>query len=73
MFVGKCDKPNTKAPRLSSSRRWSGEDPALGYDWIAGMVEVGSVLEGKEDYYFEEMREFRKVNHSECNRPQPIL
>ena len=45
----------------------------LGYDWIAGLVDAGSQLEEKEDEYFVEMREFRKVNHSECSRPHPIL
>ena len=73
MCVGKCGQPHAKLLRLSTSQRWSGEDPALGYDWIAGLVEAGSVLEGREDGYFEEMREFRKVNHSECSRPHPIL
>ena len=61
-----------KTPRLGR-QRWAGDDPKLGYDWIAGLVEVGSQLEGKDDCYFEEMKEFRRVNCSECSRPHPAL
>ena len=66
-------QPCTKAPRLGLGQRWAGDDPLLGYDWIAGLVEAGSGLEEKEEEYFMEMKEFRKVNHAECTRPHPIL
>lgn len=49
-------------------RKYAGGDPALGYDWIAGLLDAGSYLAEHDDAYFEEMREFRRVNHDECVR-----
>ena len=68
----------TPEPVRGSSRNglppWTpGETRRLGYDWIAGLVEAGSGLEEREEGFFDEMREFRKVNHSECSRPHPLL
>ena len=62
-----------QAHKVPQQRRWAGEDPQLGYDWIAGIVESGSYLEDKDDEYFDEMLEFRRVNHSECSRPSEAL
>lgn len=70
--IGKSGTLCKKTPRLGQ-QRWAGDDPRLGYDWIAGLVETGSVLENKDEEYFVEMKEFRRVNHSECSRPHPIL
>ena len=58
-----------QAHKVPRQRRWAGEDPQLGYDWIAGIVDSGSYLEDKDDEYFDEMLEFQRVNHSECSRP----
>ena len=70
--VGQSDQP-CKMTRRVGHQRWAGDDPRLGYDWIAGLVEAGSALENKDEEYFVEMREFRRVNHSECSRPHPLL
>ena len=69
--VGKSDPPCGR--HWVGHQRWAGDDPRLGYDWIAGLVEAGSTLENKDEEYFVEMREFRRVNHSECSRPHPLL
>lgn len=71
-FLGNSGKPCKKMRRVDH-QRWAGHDPRLGYDWIAGLVEAGSALEDKDEEYFVEMREFRRVNHSECSRPRPLL
>ncbi|XP_075134644.1 migration and invasion-inhibitory protein [Leptodactylus fuscus] len=44
---------------------WSGR-PLLGYDWIAGLLEVKSPITNKSDQYFAEISEFRQVNRDEC-------
>ena len=54
-------------------RKYAGDDPALGYDWIAGLLDTGSCLAQHDDAYFEEMREFRRVNHDECSRVHESL
>lgn len=72
VYIGKSDQPCKKTRRVGH-QRWAGDDPRLGYDWIAGLVEAGSALEDKDEEYFVEMREFRRVNHSECSRPNPLL
>ena len=54
-------------------RKYAGDDPKLGYDWIAGLVEAGSCLSERDDEYFEEMKEFRRVNHSECVQPREAM
>ena len=50
-------------------RKYRGDDPRLGYDWIAGLLDSNSYLAEHDDDYFEEMKEFRLVNSSECVRP----
>ena len=55
--------------RRKFPRKYAGDDPKLGYDWIAGMVDANSCLSERDDEYFEEMKEFRRVNRSECFQP----
>ncbi|XP_033015317.1 migration and invasion-inhibitory protein isoform X1 [Lacerta agilis] len=40
--------------------------PFLGYDWIAGLLDMDSSLSEKPDQYFSELQEFRKVNREAC-------
>ncbi|XP_053256997.1 migration and invasion-inhibitory protein isoform X2 [Podarcis raffonei] len=40
--------------------------PFLGYDWIAGLLDMDSSLSEKPDHYFSELQEFRKVNREAC-------
>lgn len=54
-------------------RKYAGADPRLGYDWIAGLLDVDSSLGEREDEYFEEMKEFRRVNRSECCQSEQAL
>ena len=65
-------QPCKKAARVGS-QRWAGDAPMLGSDWIAGLVEAGSALEGKDERYFLDMKEFRRVNYQECSKPEPLL
>ena len=71
-------RPPNKTPRVTRSpareRPWRvREEERLGYDWIAGLVDAGSLLDDRDEEWFQEMREFRKVNQSECSRPHPLL
>ena len=50
-------------------RKYRSDDPRLGYDWIAGLLDSDSYLAEHDDEFFEEMKEFRLVNRSECIRP----
>lgn len=49
-----------------------GEEPCrLGYDWIAGLLDASeSYLSERDDEYFQDMKEFRRVNFEECHRPK---
>ena len=38
----------------------------LGYDWIAGMLDNDSYISQKDDSFFNDLKEFRRVNRSEC-------
>ncbi|XP_034976809.2 migration and invasion-inhibitory protein isoform X1 [Zootoca vivipara] len=40
--------------------------PFLGYDWIAGLLDMDTSLSEKPDQYFSELQEFRKVNREAC-------
>ncbi|XP_051894955.1 uncharacterized protein miip [Pristis pectinata] len=40
--------------------------PLLGYDWIAGLIDVDSPLSEKSEQYFLELQNFRRVNKEEC-------
>lgn len=51
-----------------------GTDPRLGYDWIAGLLDASeSYLSERDNEYFEEMKEFRRVNFDECHRPKEVV
>ena len=55
------------------SRRFPGGDPRLGYDWIAGLLDSSeSYLSERGDEYFEEMKEFRRVNYEECHQAEAL-
>ena len=56
-------------------RRYAGDDPALGYDWIAGLLDSDSYLgrHDDDDDFFRDIKEFRRVNRSECVQPTEAL
>ena len=55
-------------------RKYAGDDPRLGYDWIAGLLDASETyLSEKDDEYFDDIKEFRRVNHAECFRPAEAL
>ncbi|XP_029426878.1 migration and invasion-inhibitory protein [Rhinatrema bivittatum] len=41
--------------------------PLLGYDWIAGLLDMDPSLWEKSEQYFSELYEFRQVNREECS------
>uniref|UniRef100_A0A8C5QLB3 Migration and invasion inhibitory protein n=1 Tax=Leptobrachium leishanense TaxID=445787 RepID=A0A8C5QLB3_9ANUR len=45
---------------------WASHPPLLGYDWIAGVLELNSPVSDKSDQFFSEIQEFRRVNREEC-------
>ena len=52
-------------------RMYAGDDPKLGYDWIAGLIDASDTyLSERDDEYFRDMKEFRRVNCSECYKPR---
>ena len=52
---------------------YPGEDPRLGYDWIAGLLDASeSYLSERDDEYFDDMKEFRRVNFEDCHRPKEV-
>ena len=54
---------STPAPDLAAKNDRS----LLGYDWIAGMLDNDSYLSEKDDGFFEDLKEFRRVNKNECS------
>lgn len=55
-------------------RKYAGGDPRLGYDWIAGLLDSSEgYLSEKDNEYFEDIKEFRQVNHADCFRPKEAL
>ena len=38
----------------------------LGYDWIAGMLDNTTYLSERPDDYFDDLKEFRRVNKEDC-------
>lgn len=55
-------------------RKYAGDDPRLGYDWIAGLLDAsGAYLSEKDDEYFNNIKEFRQVNYADCFRPREAL
>lgn len=61
--------------RRKFPRRYAGDDPALGYDWIAGLLDSDSYLgrHDDDDDFFRDIKEFRRVNRSECVQPTEAL
>ncbi|KFQ63892.1 Migration and invasion-inhibitory protein, partial [Pelecanus crispus] len=51
--------------------RWSVR-PFLGYDWIAGLLDVNSSVAEKSDQYFAELHEFRQANKEACIHEQHL-
>jgi hypothetical protein len=41
---------------------------ALGYDWIAGVLDSDAVHGTESDSYYEELRGFRRANREECTK-----
>lgn len=72
------DDSNTQAVSKSNSRnKYPSNRPLLGYDWIAGVIDLerspgghqkadGGTTEFSEDY-LKEINEFRRVNREECS------
>ena len=55
-------------------RKYAGGDPRLGYDWIAGLLDNSEAyLSERDDEYFEDIKEFRRVNHADCFRPKEAM
>ena len=55
-------------------RKYAGGDPRLGYDWIAGLLDASEAyLSEKDNEYFEDIKEFRRVNYADCFRPKEAL
>ncbi|XP_064161015.1 migration and invasion-inhibitory protein isoform X1 [Anguilla rostrata] len=44
--------------------------PLLGYDWIAGLLDVETSLTERSEQFFTELRNFRQVNREECVHSQ---
>ncbi|XP_071751351.1 migration and invasion inhibitory protein [Centroberyx gerrardi] len=44
--------------------------PLLGYDWIAGVLDVESCLAERSEDFFNDLRTFRSVNKDECVHSQ---
>ncbi|XP_078607764.1 uncharacterized protein LOC144879822 [Branchiostoma floridae x Branchiostoma japonicum] len=42
------------------------DQPLLGYDWIAGLLDNDASSLDRSEGFFEELREFRRVNREEC-------
>ncbi len=45
------------------------DQPLLGYDWIAGVLDNEPALQDKPDQYFEDIKEFRRSNRDFCVGP----
>ncbi|NXT65567.1 MIIP protein, partial [Chaetops frenatus] len=50
---------------------WSAR-PFLGYDWIAGLLDIKSSVTEKSEQYFAELQEFRQANKETCIHQQPL-
>uniref|UniRef100_A0A8D0CC61 Migration and invasion inhibitory protein n=1 Tax=Salvator merianae TaxID=96440 RepID=A0A8D0CC61_SALMN len=46
--------------------------PFLGYDWIAGLLDMDSSLSEKSEQYFSELQDFRRVNREDCIDEQDL-
>ncbi|XP_002738548.1 uncharacterized protein LOC100375487 [Saccoglossus kowalevskii] len=69
---GKNNKSQAKVsfispdPRLPADFDERNAQPLLGYDWIAGLLENDESIAEKSQTFFDEIREFRRVNNNEC-------
>lgn len=54
-------QPSTPTAGVKTS-----DQSLLGYDWIAGMLDNDSYISQKDDSFFDELKEFRRVNRTEC-------
>lgn len=60
--------------RQTRTGGYPGGDHRLGYDWIAGLLDASeSYLSEKDDDYFRDIEEFRRVNYEDCHRPKEVL
>ncbi|XP_007441489.1 migration and invasion-inhibitory protein [Python bivittatus] len=64
-FVSDAEEPLIPADSLSAR-------PFLGYDWIAGLLEMDTSLSEKPEEYFAELQNFRQVNREACIRDQDL-
>lgn len=62
---GKCDSMNESINQYSGLDQSRGQH-LLGYDWIAGLVDNNRGLGDRSEDYFDELREFRRINRDEC-------
>lgn len=57
-------------PSPRHERSVIGDDNArrslLGYDWIAGLLDNTSYLSERPDDFFDDLKEFRRVNKKDC-------
>ncbi|XP_067328819.1 migration and invasion-inhibitory protein [Anolis sagrei] len=69
------EKPKNEAPRVTfvsdpeehaTPLGVRSTRPFLGYDWIAGLLDMDSSVTEKPDQYFSELQEFRQVNRKDC-------
>eukprot|EP00062_Callorhinchus_milii_P012791 gi/632960181/ref/XP_007896048.1/ PREDICTED: migration and invasion-inhibitory protein isoform X2 [Callorhinchus milii] len=44
--------------------------PLLGYDWIAGLMDIDCSLSERAEQYFTDLQDFRRVNKEECIREE---
>ena len=49
------------------------EKSFLGYDWIAGLLDNESNVTDEPEKYFEEIKEFRRVNRDECINSKSLI
>ncbi|GCC32718.1 uncharacterized protein miip [Chiloscyllium punctatum] len=56
------------SPKEESSLRAQVQavQPFLGYDWIAGLMDINSPMSEKSEQYFLDLQDFRRVNKDEC-------
>ncbi|XP_033097892.1 migration and invasion-inhibitory protein-like [Anneissia japonica] len=40
--------------------------PLLGYDWIAGLLDAEDTISERSDAFFDELKDFRRVNKEDC-------
>ncbi|XP_071944189.1 uncharacterized protein [Antedon mediterranea] len=40
--------------------------PLLGYDWIAGLLDAEDTISERSDAFFDELKDFRRVNREDC-------